>query len=188
MADYNEFTQCQRLASMVYEEAQCQHNDRVRDNLMNSENPHKWWSTLNFAVFGAAPSLPSLISVRGGLMCDPAGKADYFDSKQPRDAVCLPPTLHHKPRLTSFAFRSKEMKKLLLDKDSYGGSDPLCMFSLFLFLMKTANVLSRISVIFRKLVRMGCFPACWRVANVTPIPKVRTSPFCSTVPSYICAL
>ena len=30
---------------------------------------------------------------------------------------------------------------------------------------------SRHSVVFRRLVRLGCFPACWRQANVTPIPK-----------------
>ena len=27
------------------------------------------------------------------------------------------------------------------------------------------------SVVFRRLVRLGSFPACWRQANVTPIPK-----------------
>ena len=26
-------------------------------------------------------------------------------------------------------------------------------------------------VVFRQLVRLGSFPACWRQANVTPIPK-----------------
>ena len=29
----------------------------------------------------------------------------------------------------------------------------------------------RLSVVFRRLVRLGSFPACWRQANVTPIPK-----------------
>ena len=28
-----------------------------------------------------------------------------------------------------------------------------------------------LSVVFRRLVRLGSFPACWRQANVTPIPK-----------------
>ena len=50
----------------------------------------------------------------------------------------------------------------LLDLDSYGGTDPLGMFTLFL--KKTA-------VVFRRLLRLGSFPVCWRVANVIPIPK-----------------
>ena len=28
-----------------------------------------------------------------------------------------------------------------------------------------------LSVVFRRLVRLGSFPACWRQANVTPVPK-----------------
>ena len=41
-----------------------------------------------------------------------------------------------------------------------------------LFLKKTAHVLApHLSVVFRRLVRLGSFPACWRQASVTPIPK-----------------
>ena len=37
---------------------------------------------------------------------------------------------------------------------------------------KTAVVLAPcLAVVFRRLIRLGCFPVCWRVANVTPIPK-----------------
>ena len=39
----------------------------------------------------------------------------------------------------------------------------------------------RLSVVFRRLVRLGCFPACRREANVTPIPKGPTS---SSVANY----
>ena len=54
--------------------------------------------------------------------------------------------------------------------DPYGGSDPLGMVPLFL--KRTAYVLAhRLSVVFRRLVRLGSFPACLRQANVTPIPK-----------------
>ena len=61
-------------------------------------------------------------------------------------------------------------KRLPLDLDSYGGTDPLGMFPLFL--KKTAVVLApRLAVVFRQLFRLGSFPVCWRVANVTPIPK-----------------
>ena len=53
---------------------------------------------------------------------------------------------------------------------SYGGTDPLGMFPLFL--KKTAEVLApHLAVVFRRLLRLGSFTVCWRVANVTPIPK-----------------
>ena len=41
-----------------------------------------------------------------------------------------------------------------------------------LFLKRTAEVLvPRLAVVFRRLLRLGSFPVCWRVANVTPIPR-----------------
>ena len=41
-----------------------------------------------------------------------------------------------------------------------------------LFLKKTAVVLApRLAGVFRRLLRLGSFLVCWRVANVTPIPK-----------------
>ena len=39
----------------------------------------------------------------------------------------------------------------------------------------------RLGVVFRRLVRLGSFPACWRQANVTPIPK---GPPSSSVANY----
>ena len=39
----------------------------------------------------------------------------------------------------------------------------------------------RLSVVFRQLLRLGSFPACWRQANVTPIPK---GPSSSSVANY----
>ena len=62
------------------------------------------------------------------------------------------------------------MKYLLLYLDSYVGTDPLGMFPLIL--KKTAEVLaSHLAVVFQWLLRLGSFPFCWRVANVTLIPK-----------------
>ena len=64
--------------------------------------------------------------------------------------------------------------------DPYGGTDPLGMFPLFL--KRTADVMApRLSVVFRQLVRLGSFQACWRQANVTPIPKCPPS---SSVANY----
>ena len=46
------------------------------------------------------------------------------DSKQSREAADLPLTCHPSPSLTTVAFRSSELKRLLLDLDPYGGTDP----------------------------------------------------------------
>ena len=101
-------------------------------------------------------------------MCESVGKADllsdHFDSKKFREV----------------AFRSSEVRRLLLDLDPYDGTDPFGMFPLFL--KRTADVMApRLSVVFRRLVRLGSFPSCWRQANVTPIPK---GPQSSSVANY----
>ena len=120
----------------TYSEAKRQFSDRNRDVLMNVQSPHKWWSTLKSAVFGSSSSLPPLISEGGGLVCESVGKADllsdHFDSQQSREAVDLPLACHPSLSLTTFAFRSSEVMRLLLDLDPYGGTDTLGMFPLFL--------------------------------------------------------
>ena len=79
---------------------------------MNTQCPHKWWSTLTSAVFGSSSdsSLPPLIGAGGGLVSESVGKADmlsaHFDGKQSRDPVDLPSTCHLSPSLTTFGFRS----------------------------------------------------------------------------------
>ena len=69
-------------------------------------------------------------------MCESVGKADllsdHFNGKQSRASVNLPLTCHQSQRLTFFALRSSEVRRLLLDLDPYGGSDPFGMFALFL--------------------------------------------------------
>ena len=117
-------------------------------------------------------------------MCESVGKADLpsnnVDSKQCREAVDLQLTCHPSPSLTTFAFGSREVGRLLLDLDPYGGTDPLGMFPIFL--KKTADIMApRLSVVFRRLVRLGGFPACWRQANVTQTPK---GPPSSSVVNY----
>ena len=135
-------------------------------------------------VFCSSSSLPPLVSEGGGLVCESVGKADllsdHFDSKQSREAVDLPLTCHPSPRLSTFAFRSSEVRRLFLGLDPYGGTNPLGMFPLFL--KRTADVWApRLSVVFRRLVRLGSFLARWRQANVTPIPKGSLS---SSVANY----
>ena len=117
-------------------------------------------------------------------MCVSVGKADllsdHFDNKQSKEAADLPLTCHPSPSITTFSFRSREVRRLLLDMDPYGGTDSLGMFPLFL--KRTADVMApRLSIVFRQLVRLGSLPACWTLANVTPIPK---GPPSSSVTNY----
>ena len=86
-----------------------------------AQSPHKWWSTLKSAVFGLSSSLPPLVGGGGGLVCESVGKADllsdHFDDKQSRESVDLPETCHPSAKLTSFAFRSSEVRRHLFDLD-----------------------------------------------------------------------
>ena len=79
--------------------------------------------------------MPPRVSEGGGLVSESVDKADllsdHFDSKQSRKTVHLPLTCHLSPNLITFAFRSREVRRPLLDLDPYGGTDPLCIFSLF---------------------------------------------------------
>ena len=88
--------------------------------------------------------MPPLVSEGGGLVCESIGKADllsdHFDSKQSRETVDLPVTCHQYPCLTTFAFRSREVRRLLLDLNPYGGTDPFGMFSLYL--KRTSHVMA----------------------------------------------
>ena len=78
--------------------------------------------------------MPPIVSKGGGLVCESVIKADllsnHFDSKWSREAVDLPLTCHKSLSLTTFAFRSSEVRHLLLD-DPYSGIDPLHYVSSF---------------------------------------------------------
>ena len=97
---------------------------------LNAQSPHKWWSTIKSAVFGVSSSLPPLVGVGGGLVCESVGKADlppdHFDSKLSR-CRSLP-----SPSLVTFAFRSSKVRRLLLYLDLCGSTDLLGMFPVFL--------------------------------------------------------
>ena len=105
---------------------------------MNAQS-HKWWFTLKSAVFSLSLTLPPLVGGTGGLVCESVGKADLLSDHFWNLFVCLL-TCHPSTRLTTFAFRSSEVRHLLLDVDPYEGSDPLGMF--LLFLKRIADVLA----------------------------------------------
>ena len=146
--NWEEFVRYQVRANETYSEAKHQYSDRKRDVLLNVQSPHKWWSTLMSAVFSSSSSLPPLDREGGGLVCESVGKADllsdHFDSKHSRESVDLPLTCHTSPSLTTFAFRLTEVRRLLLDSDPYGGTDPLGMFPIFL--KTTADVMAPVLV------------------------------------------
>ena len=129
---------------------------------MNVHSLHKWLSTFNSAMFGSSLSLLPLGSEGGGLVCESVGKvdmlSDHFDSKPSRQAVNLLLTCHRSPSLTTIAFRSSEVRHLLLDLDPYSGTHPLGMFPLFL--KRPADVMTpRLRVVLWRLVCLGSFPA-----------------------------
>ena len=119
--NWEEFVRYQVKANETYSEAKRQFSDRNRDVLMDVQSPHRWWSTLKSAVFGSSSSMPLLLIEGSGLVCESVGKADllldHFDSKQSRQAVDLPLACHPSPCLTTFAFRSSEVRILLLYLD-----------------------------------------------------------------------
>ena len=110
---------------------------------MNDKSLHKWWPTLKSAVLGLNSSLPLLVSEGGGLVCESVGMADqlsdHFDSKQSMESGNLQVACHPSPSFTTFAFRSSEVRRLLLDLDPYGGTNPLRMFPRFP--MRTADIM-----------------------------------------------
>ena len=99
------------------------------------------------SVFGTSSSLPPLVIEGGGLVCESVGTADllsdHFDSQQTREAVDLPLTCHPSLSFTTFAFRSRVVRRLLLDLDPRVSIDPFGMFPLFL--NRTADVMAPLS-------------------------------------------
>ena len=72
--------------------------------------------------------MPPLAGGGGGLVCESVGNvdllSDHFDSKQYRESVDMPLICHPSPSLVTFVFRSSEVRRLLLDLDPCGGTDP----------------------------------------------------------------
>ena len=79
--------------------------------------------------------MPPLVSEGGGQVCVSVGKADlltdHFDSKQSREGVDLSLTCQPSLSLTTFLFRSSEVRHLLLDLDPYGGTNSFGYVSSF---------------------------------------------------------
>ena len=120
------------------------------------------------------PYIPPLREPGCGLVVAPTEKASLigsqFDSKQCREqfVTLLPCCPQH--RCNSLAFRTSVLLRLLRDLDTYGGVDPLGVFPLLLKMV--ADIIApKLSIFFRKLIRLRSFPECWQSANVITIPK-----------------
>ena len=89
----------------------------------------------------------------------------------------MPHSCFPEAKLNSLAFRSHEIKNLLLDLDAYGSVDPNGIFPLFL--KKYADYLApKLAVIFCKLVRRGSFCRCWKIGDITPLCKCGSGSSC----------
>ena len=65
----------------------------------------------------------------------------------------------------------------MLELDPYGGAGPDGIFPLFF--VKTASYLApKISTVLHELVRIGGFSMCWRVVNITLVPKSDSANSC----------
>ena len=164
-------------ASVTYSAAEADFHRHARRVLSDCTEPNKWWKTLKSSLFGSNSSMPPLMTSTGAVTNSPRDRvsllSDVFKSKQCDDALELPPTCFPEVSLSRFAFKSKDVLRLLAELDSYGGLDPNGLLPVFLKRNRTI-LAPKLSVIFRILLRTGEFPATWRMANVTPIPK--TSP------------
>ena len=178
---WNNYTHLRAVAQRVYATAENEFNDATKVTLSNTTQSHKYWATLKSALFGMDSSIPPLLRPNGSLAHCPREMAtllaDVFDSKQSNEKLTMPHSCFPEARLTNLAFRSREIKDLLLDLDAYGGVDPNGIFPLVLK-MNADCLAPKLAVIFRKLVRRGSFCRCWRIGDITPICKCGSGSSC----------
>ena len=172
---FENFEEARCEAKRVYHAAEKRYNDSLKRKLNEINQPHLWWTKLKSSIFGSSnASLPPILKPDGTLTTIPGEKAELlhraFDAKQSNDEVPLPDTCHPEPILTKFAFRSRDVKNILDDLDSWGGEDPDGFFPLFL--KNNAGILSpKLSRFYRFLFRRGIFPDERKLCNTVPVPK-----------------
>lgn len=175
---WNNFVHLRSVAKEVYASAEREYNDSIKETLLGATQPHKWWSTFKSALFGVDDGMTPLLKPDGSLTYCPKEKAtlfaNVFDEKQSNEVLTLPQTCHPEAKLTTIAFRSREIERLMLDLDPYGGLGPDGILPIFF--IKTAHYLApKIATVFRKLTREGKFSLFWRSANITAISKLATA-------------
>ena len=125
-----------------------------------------------------SPSLPPLADMGGRLILSAEEKpflfSAHFDAKQFRDSFQQPHSYGPSPVQCSVAFMSSSIRRLLRNLNPNGGNDPDGKFPLF-YKQLAWEQAPKLAVIFRHLVKGGCFPACWRLADVVSNIRGRVS-------------
>ena len=171
---WEEYRRARNYASRTCNLAENEYNIHIREKLASSSNSHAWWRNLKAAIFGVGEPSTPIKKPDGSLTFAADEKArllsDHFNSKMSRGDIVIPAGCHPEPKLTSIAFRSSELKKILANLDAHGGVDPNGLFPSF-FKRFSCIFAPKLAVIFRKIIHSGVFPDCWKIASITPIPK-----------------
>ena len=148
-----------RHAQVVYGDAEF--TERSIPLLSNAPNPRNWWSTVKTGFFSASSA------------CHFWWTGEVGWSSLPR---CLRRTF----TLTTveiLLFFSNRIHVTLVQYSVlylFGGSNPDGMFSIFCKQV-SGEMASKLAKIFRNLVRVRSFSACWRLADVALVPKKSSS-------------
>ena len=90
-----------------------------------TSNSHKCWATFKSALFGVDTTVPPLLKPDGSLTHCPKDKStlfgNVFDSKQSNAKLTMPQSCFQEAKLTTLAFRSRDIRKFLLDLDACSG-------------------------------------------------------------------
>ena len=172
--NYQNFSEARREANRIFHEAEKRYNQKLKTQLQEVNQDHLWWTKLKSSIFGSSTLIPPLLSGDGKLLVDSKDKAQLFNetfrTKQSNEDVIIPSGCHPEPHLTKFAFRSRDVKKVLDGLDSWGGEDPDGFIPLIF--KKMSSVLSpKLSRIYRHLFKNSLFPDERKIGNIAPVPK-----------------
>ena len=171
---WEDYRRARNHASRTCNLAENAYNIHIREKLANSSNSRSWWRTSKNSIVGAGEPSTPLKKADGSLTFAADEKAkllsDHFNSKMSRGDIEIPPGCYPEPKLTSIAFRSSELKKILDDLDAHGSVDPNGLFP-SLFKRFSSILAPKLAVLFRLTIQSGAFPNCWKIASITPIPK-----------------
>ena len=172
--NYLNFLEARRDANRIFHEAEKRYNQKLKTQLQEVTQDHLWWTKLKSSIFGSSTLIPLLLSGDGKLLVDSNDKAELLDetfsAKQSNEDVVIPSGCHPEPHLTKFAFRSRDVKKILDGLDSWGGEDPDGFIPLIF--KKMSSVLSpKLSRVYRHLFKNSLFLDKRKIGNIAPVPK-----------------